>query len=272
MTPDDELSFVNCQPPMLTLPDIDEVHVSVTFSWDIPRAEQLAEQWRATGVPVSVGGVAYGQKSGEFIPGLYVKLGNTITSRGCPNQCWFCSVPKREGMLRELSVQGGWNVLDDNLLACSDEHVKAVFEMLKRQPHPAKFTGGLEAKLLKPWHAEGLRELHPDKMYFAYDTADDYEPLVNAGKIMRQAGHTVTAHRTCCYVLIGYRGDTFDKAEKRLIDTIMAGFMPFAMLYRDETGKRDHQWMKFQCEWLRGRIVGVKMREYWGNERSAENR
>lgn len=265
MTPDDELAFVNCQPPMLALPEIDEVHVSVTFSWDMRRAEWLTKQWEAVGVPVRVGGVAYGKPSGEFVPGLYVKRGAIITSRGCPNHCWFCSVPKREGGLRELPVQDGWNVLDDNLLACSDDHIHRVFSMLARQPYRPKFTGGLEAKILKPWHAEALRELRPEKMYFAYDTPDDYEPLVNAGKIMRAAGHTVTSHRTCCYVLIGYPGDTFQSAERRLIDTIRAGFMPFAMLYRDMSGSRDHDWAKFQCEWLRGKIVGVKMHEYWGN-------
>lgn len=266
MTPDDSLAFINCPPPLLAMPEVDEVHVCVTFTWDIPRAYWLAEQWMAVGVPVHVGGVAFGNQSGEFVPGLYVKKGAIITSRGCPNHCWFCSVPKREGGLRELPVQDGWNVLDDNLLACSDQHVKAVFDMLSRQPHPPKFTGGLEARILKPWHAEAMRALHPDKMYFAYDTADDYEPIVVAGKMMRAAGHTATSHRTCCYVLIGYPGDTFHAAETRLVDTIRAGFMPFAMLYRDASGARDHDWARFQCEWLRGKIVGVKMHEYWGKE------
>lgn len=265
MTPNDELAFVNCQPPLLTLPEIDEVHVSVTFTWDMRRGEQLAEQWRAVGVPVKVGGVAYGKPSGEFVPGMYVKKGAIITSRGCPNHCWFCSVPKREGGLRELPVQDGWNVLDDNLLACSDEHIKAVFEMLERQPHKPIFTGGLEAKILKPCHAEALRSLKPERVYFAYDTPDDYEPLVMAGRMMRDAGHTVSSHTMCCYCLIGFPGDTFSRAEMRLIDAIKAGFMPYAMLYRDQSGKRDPGWMKFQREWLRGRIVGVKMHEYWGS-------
>jgi len=263
MTPDDALAFINCPPPMLALPEIEEVHVSVTFTWDIPRAEWLAKQWEAVGVPVRVGGVAYGKPSGEFIPGMYVKYGATITSRGCPNSCWFCSVPKREGRLRELPVQDGWNVLDDNLLACSEAHIREVFSMLKRQPHPAKFTGGLEARILKPWHADGLRELKPSRMYFAYDTPDDYEPLLDAGRMMREEGHTVASHTMCCYCLIGFPGDTFSRAEKRLFDTIKAGFMPYAMLFRDDTGKRDPEWMKFQREWLRERIVGKKMNEYW---------
>ena len=39
-TPDDALAFTT--PPPKVLPDIDEVHVSVTFSYDKQKAEQLA--------------------------------------------------------------------------------------------------------------------------------------------------------------------------------------------------------------------------------------
>jgi len=155
------------------------VHISVAFTYDLPKAEFLAKQWEGIGVPVKMGGPALNERGGEFIPGRYVKQGYTITSRGCPNHCWFCAVPTREGGLHELEIKDGWNVIDDNLLACSDEHVNAVFDMLARQLERPEFTGGLEAKILKPWHAERLYRLKTKRMYFAYDTPDDYEPLVN---------------------------------------------------------------------------------------------
>ncbi|MDL2318192.1 hypothetical protein LJC74_03735 [Eubacteriales bacterium OttesenSCG-928-A19] len=233
-TPDDELVFINCPPPMLALPAMDEVHVSVAFSWDMTVAHRLAEEWMAVGVPVSIGGPAMNAPGGDFVPGRYLKQGYVITSRGCPNRCWFCAVPKREGYtLRQLPITEGWNVLDDNLLACSDDHINAVFDMLSKQKRRPEFTGGLEAKLLKPWHVERLSEIKARRMYFAYDTPDDYEPLVAAGSLLRDAGFTVNAHSMACYVLIGYPGDSFEKAEKRLVDTIKAGFYPYGMLYRD---------------------------------------
>ena len=262
-TPNDELVFFG-PPPMLALPEIDEVHVSVTFTYDKAKAEQLAEDWRWAGVPVKVGGPAYDDPAeGEFIPGLYIKKGYTITSRGCNNKCWFCLAPRREGKLRELDIKDGWDVLDNNLLQCSEEHIRAVFEMLKRQPVRPKFTGGLEAKELKPWHCDLLREAKAQRMYFAYDTPDDYEPLVSAGKMLRDAGITPQSHVASCYNLIGYKGDTFEKAQKRLEDTINAGFMPYAMLYRDNSGNVDKQWQRFQREWLRPAIVSHKFGEVW---------
>ena len=259
MTPKDELAFCSGQPPFI-LPDIDEIHISVAFTWDIAKAEQMAESWRVVGVPVKMGGPAFNQPGGEFVVGRYVKEGCVITSRGCPNHCWFCAVPKREKGLRELPVQDGWNLLDDNILACSEDHINAVFDMLGRQKQRPVFSGGLEAKLLKPWHAERLYQLKPQRMYFAYDTPDDYEPLVRAGKMMQGAGFSNSRSALNCYCLVGYRSDSFSKAEKRLRQAWNAGFMPFAMLYKNDQGDTDKEWRRFQRVWARPAITRSRMK------------
>jgi hypothetical protein len=257
-TPDDENVRINTVPSLFD--EADEVHISVTFTWDIPRAEYLAQQWSMV-ANVKIGGPAYNERGGNFIPGMYMKHGYVITSRGCPNRCWFCSVPKREGyQLRELPITDGWIVTDDNLLACSSEHIDKVFEMLKRQPKRPQFVGGLEAKLLTPEIALCLKELNPITMFFAYDTPDDYEPLVQAGKYLHDAGFKKANQIGRCYVLIGYKGDTFEKAEKRLKQTWKAGFMPFAMLYRNEKEQYCRQWKIFQREWVNPYIVGYKLK------------
>ena len=150
-TPDDKNVIINRMPTLFD--EADQIHVSVAFTWDIPRAEELAYMWQSV-APTSIGGPAFNERGEEFEPGMYLKQGYTITSRGCPNKCWFCSVWKRESGVRELKINSGYNLMDDNILACSDQHIKAVFEMLKLQKHPIAFTGGLEAKILKSWHIE----------------------------------------------------------------------------------------------------------------------
>ncbi len=259
-TPRDEYTFFDG--PGLFLPPIDEIHISVVFTYDIEQVEYLAKQWEHI-APVKIGGPAFNEPGGDFIPGMYLKPGYVITSRGCPNNCWFCSVWRREGReVRELPVTEGNNVLDDNLLACSDGHTREVFKMLKRQKYGRPMlTGGLEAKRLKDWHVEMLRKLRPKEMFFAYDTPDDYEPLVAAGKKLLSAGFTVTSQVLRCYVLIGYPGDTFDKAEARLTQTIKAGFLPMAMLYRDKKGERDLEWARFQQFWARPATVNLKIKQ-----------
>ena len=248
-------------PPPKVLPDITEVHVSVAFTYDLPKAEQLAERWMKAGLPVKMGGPAFNMPGGDFVPGLYLRKGHVITSRGCHNRCWFCSVPQREGALRVLPITEGWIVLDDNLLACSEAHIRSVFAMLKTQPEKPLFTGGLEAKLLKPWHVDLLQEVKAARIYFAYDTPKDYEPLVHAGKLLRDGGIKISSRRAYCYVLIGYRGDTMEKAEKRLREAWAAGFFPFAMLYRDEQGKVQDDWRRFQRLWVRPHSVYHQLKE-----------
>jgi hypothetical protein len=254
-TPDDSLVRIGCEPDLFD--QADEVHVSVTFTWDLPLAERLVKAW-APVAPVKIGGPATGERGGDFEPGMYVKAGYVLTSRGCPNRCWFCSVPKREGDIRELPVTWGSNVLDDNLLACSPAHIREVFAMLAEEKgigRRVQFTGGLEAKRLEQWHVEALRDLKPKQMFFAYDTPDDLEPLQAAGRMLLDAGFTTTSHALRAYVLVGYPRDTFADADVRMRQTIEAGFMPMAMLYRRAAGHRTQEWMRWQRAWARPAII-----------------
>lgn len=255
-SPTDELAFFDA-PGMFPI-EVDAVHVSVTFTWDILRAERLARAWERI-ASVSMGGPAMGEPGGDFAPGMYLKPGYVITSRGCPNRCWFCSVPKREGDLRELPVTEGNNVLDDNLLACSEKHIRTVFTMLKQQKiGRPEFTGGLEAARLRDWHVDLLARLKPKQVFFAYDTPDDWEPLVVAAGKMREAGFTPASKSVRAYVLIGFPGDAMAAADKRLHATLALGVLPMAMLWRDRTGDRDAEWMRFQRPWTRAAITRMK--------------
>ena len=240
--------------------EADEVHISVTFSWDLDRAERLAEQWRMI-APVKIGGPATDECMGEFTPGMYLKEGYLITSRGCPNKCWFCGVWKKFGDVVELEIKDGWNVLDDNLLACSESHIRNVFKILKKQDKWTWFTGGLEAKRLEEWHIDLLLQIKLESLFFAYDTLDDFEFLINVSKMLKRADIIkLTSHVARCFVLIGYSTDTFKDATKRLVDVMELGYMPMAMLYREKNYRVNGDWMKFQNEWANPIIVGSKMK------------
>lgn len=269
LTPDDPLSFVGDPPPGV---EVDAVEISVAFKYDIPEAERLLGVWSDI-APVAIGGPALGDPGGDFVPGRYVKKGGVITSRGCPNRCPHCSVWRREGKrVRELPIREGWNVLDDNLLACSKEHVEAVFEMLYWQKHQPSFTGGLEAAKLLPWHVEHLNRRKPESVFFAYDTPDDLEPLVEAGKLLYQPGLGLTrdgeriSNRMRCYVLVGFplNKDTPEKALVRMEETVRAGFWPMAMVFRPEDAESKYEipeeWTAFQRHWVRLPAVKIEAR------------
>lgn len=259
-TPDDALARVGPPGPS-SFDEADEVHVSVSFKQDKPYAEHLAEQWRGRCSNTKIGGVAYDDTSLEFIPGRYVKPGYTITSRGCPRRCWFCGVWKKWPQANPLPIHDGWNVLDDNLLACPEPHVRAVFDMLRRQGRRIEFSGGLEALSLQDYQVDLLASLRPrPNMFWAYDPGDAFETLESAARRMLAAGFTRESHRLRCYVLIGYPHDTFPAAEERLLQMVGIGLTPMAMLWQPETPSAEKwkpaaEWRAFQRRWARPAII-----------------
>jgi hypothetical protein len=66
-----------------------------------------------------------------------------------------------------------------------------------------------------------------------------------------------------CYNLIGYPGDTFEKALKRLEQTWRAGFMPMAMLYRNDKGSYDIEWRRFQRQWANPIITAANCKKLY---------
>jgi len=251
-TPDDDLVFF--RPPGLfeQIRGIDEVHVSCVFSWDKKKAEMLARQWKRVCKNVKVGGPAYDDPGGEFIPDMYVKRGYVLTSRGCPRRCSFCLVPSREGKLRELSVQKGSTVFDNNLLACSHGHVESVFDMLNGQ-RGVTFTGGLDTYFMKDWHIDRLVRLGKCLRYFyiAYDRLEDKDSVESALVSLHDAG--LIQDMIGCYVLVGYEGDTIKEADERCEWVFVNGGIPFAMYYRglyEESSKKPKEWGELTCRWM----------------------
>jgi hypothetical protein len=195
--------------------------------------------------------------------GSRIKPGYVITSRGCPRRCWFCHVWKRRPQATPLpTIAEGWNVLDDNLLACPRPHVEAVFAMLRRQKRRVEFTGGLEALALKDYHVDLLAGLTPrPTCFFAYDPGDEFETLASAARQLLAAGFTAASHRLRCYVLIGYPRDTMDAAEKRLCQIQGIGMTPMAMLWRpccNKTRAPNVDWRAFQRRWARPAIIHAR--------------
>lgn len=267
-TPRDDLVFLG--PPDLFTEPADEVHISMAFTADKLIAERLAYDWQGYAPKVLIGGPGTGQRSEEFVAGKYLRHGCTITSRGCPCTCWFCDVPWRENVKpkdppRELPIVDGWNVMDDNLLACSRPHVEAVFKMLQRvcdkEKTRAKFTGGLWAKGLQDYQVGLLADLHPKPAcFFAYDPGDHFDTLRSAAERMLAAGFTTASHRLQVYVLIGYPNDTFTKATERLQSMKDLGFTPFAMLWQptkpvQEKWLPSNDWLDFRRTWIRPAII-----------------
>lgn len=225
------------RPPGLLDLKYDEIHISCTFTRHRD-VEFLAYSWEKYGT-VRIGGPAFGDPGGEFTPGLYVKEGVTITSRGCIRNCPFCYVPGREGRIRELKIHAGNIIQDNNLLACSKGHIKKVFEMLRCQKK-IDFVGGLDCRLLEDWIIEELRSLKIYQLWFAYDSTKCESAIK---RVAEKLTPFFSRNKLRCYVLVGYGNDTVEKAEGRLRTIYELGFLPFAMRY-DKHYQSTNEWHK----------------------------
>ena len=240
--------------PSLFLPqDIDEVHISTIFSWDIEKALRLKRNYELYYPKVLVGGPAFadGNYDPKFTSGRYVKKGITITTRGCNFKCPFCLVDKKEGKFREINIEAGNVIQDNNILLASRDHLRKVFDMLKTQKG-IRFVGGLDKRLLKDWHIEELRSLKIKELWLAFDSWDNKKDFVKVMDKLKRAGFSRNQIR--CYVLAGFN-EPIQTSEERLRFVYECGALPFIQKYRDENdNKLSKENSKFIRRWSRPTI------------------
>lgn len=232
-TPDDELVFIGPPPFPILIPEANEVHVSVTFTWNREAGEKLYQMWNDI-FPgkTKLGGPAFNSPNDDFISGLYLKQGVTRSTGGCIRNCDFCMVPEREGKFRLLDkIYPGNIVQDNNLIAAPMWHLKKVFEMLEKQSR-VSFTGGIDVRILTQEKADMFKKLKIETIFMSYDQEDQYEYLVKACEMLLP----LKPARKSAYVLVGYEGDTPEAAEERLRKAFNAGCYPYMMFYKDDHG------------------------------------
>ena len=264
-TPRDRLAFVGDPPLFRPRPEeVSEVHISVTFTWDIEDARRLQRAWGSLYPVVKMGGPALEDPEGTFIPGRYIKNGVTFTTRGCNRKCPWCRVPQREGRLSEYSdYPDGWIIQDNNFLQASQDHQSGVFDMLRRLPewdayraHCRKtktagieFAGGIDCRLVNPWFAEQLQTIRLHQLFLAADTKLAVRDLERAREILKDQPR----NKMRVYTLIGFGNDTIEKATRRLERVADLECIPHAQLYQPEDRWIDYSraWRRLSRQWSR---------------------
>jgi hypothetical protein len=215
------------------------LYLSIVFTWDLPRAKEIAEN-----PPKGIKKIVAGGPAVNLLPDylkdvaeiqhetIYPALSfhnpmATFTTKGCPNKCSFCAVPKTEGNIRELDTWDARPIIsDNNLLAASKSHFINVVDSVKRFPF-VDFNGGLEASLFEPFHARILSDLKATKLTFAFDNINKGDDLVSAIAIANEHG----LNDIRVYVLIGFEDDPND-AYHRLEKVRAWGAMPFPQRFQ----------------------------------------
>jgi hypothetical protein len=138
-------------------------------------------------------------------------------------------------------------VQDNNLLACSRDHILRVFDMLKQQKGVV-FSGGIDIDFLRDWHRPLFDEISLKEIWVACDTGAALPRLERAARIL----DGISINKKRCYAMIGFNGETLALAEDRLERIYEMGFLPFAQLYQpQEKIIYDYKWRALARKWCR---------------------
>lgn len=158
-------------------------------------------------------------------------------TRGCPNKCSWCIVPKKEGNIRPyadieefLDSRKAAILMDNNVLA--HEHGLTQIEKIIRLKVRVDFNQGLDARLITDEIAQLLsrvRWYRPIRM--ACDTRSQMPHIETAVRLLRKHGATPSAYFV--YVLVKDIPGALERVEF-LRDL---GCDPFAQPYIDFSGK-----------------------------------
>ncbi|MBA7709434.1 hypothetical protein ES703_118352 [subsurface metagenome] len=110
------------------------------------------------------------------------------------------------------------------------------------------FSGGLDTRLLQPWHIREFEALRIKELWFAADTPGALSDLHRAARLLE----SYPRRKKRCYVLIGFANETPREAEHRLQGVWDTGFLPFAQMYRGQGEQpRTLAWKQLQRLWSR---------------------
>lgn len=209
------------------------LYMSIPFTWLLPKAEMTAKEHKgkviAGGPAIDLMGCDWAETPGtcEYDTLAFHNTCATFTTRGCPNKCKFCAVPKIEGDFVELET---WKpaplICDNNILASSTRHFKKVIDSLLNFPF-VDFNQGLQANLFIAWRAEEIKRLNSVLLRFAFDFHFRESELKEAIDIAAHYG----LKNIRIYCLVGFK-DSPEDAHYRLEKVRQWGIRPNPMRYQ----------------------------------------
>ena len=178
----------------------------------------------------------------SLYPTLTKNTAYGFLTRGCPNDCGFCIVSKKEGRISkkvaDLSEfwrgQSHIKLLDANLLACKDKI--DLLNQLAKSGAKVDFTQGIDARFITDEVADLLAGIKIDKAHFAFDFMKNERAIIKGLQIFQQKC-TVRSREAIVYMLTNY--DTTIKDDLYRVNAIRnLGFQPDVRIYRKSTAPR----------------------------------
>ena len=194
----------------------------------------------------------------DLYPDLTKDKAFGFLTRGCPNNCGFCSVSKKEGFVshKVADLSEWWNgqkeiiLLDANILACR-RHLE-LLEQLAQSGASVDFTQGLDARFINEKNLEILKRIKIKTLHFAFDFMRNERRIVKGLKLAKEA-LKITDRKAIVYMLTNFDTSIIDDCYRvKLIQS--AGYMPDVRIYRKNALPKRHILRDLQ-RWSNNRIL-----------------
>ena len=176
-------------------------------------------------------------------------------TRGCPRNCGFCVVGKKEGLcsrqVADLSEfwqgQKEIKLLDPNLLACKDH--ESILQQLVESDARVDFTQGLDIRLTNPDNISLLNKIKTSMIHFAWDNPK--QDLTKYFKLFSKHTNIKSDRQKSVYVLTNFNS-TIDEDLYRIYTLRDLGYSPYVMIYQKETADKTHKRLQrwVNCRWI----------------------
>lgn len=194
-------------------------------------------------------------------------------SRGCPNKCPWCVVPKKEGRIspymdiEEIAIEGRNHVvlMDNNILATGD-YAKQQLQKIIDLGLYIDFNQAMDARLVTSQYAELLGQVKwiNRRIRFGCDTTAQIESCERAMRLINDAGfrgeyflYTMIGGKndlTECYNRIHYWWERLQDFRRNKTGRAVYAY---AQPYRDplHSGNVIPQWQKDMAQWCNKRMI-----------------
>lgn len=177
-------------------------------------------------------------------------------TRGCPNNCHFCIVCKKEGLIshKAADLSEFWRgqklikLLDPNLLACKDR-IELLHQLVNSNAK-VDFTQGLDARFLNDEITELILHIRVEEIHFAWDYMKNGDIITkNLKKFQEKTG--LGYRKLKVYVLTNF--DTTMKENLHRVYTLKElGYDPYIMIY--EKWKAPKEIKRLQ-RWVNNKVI-----------------
>ncbi len=243
-----------------------------TFTPDFNRAAYHAEEIIGGGTGYDINSrlpdeIDRLQPDYSIYPNIPKDTAYGFLTRGCPNKCSWCVVPRKEGKIRpymdidEIAIEGRKKIvlMDNNILAAGDYAVRQLEKIIERG-YRVDFNQALDARLVTDEYARLLARIKwiDRRIRFGCDTKGQIQECERAIALINSYGYR---GEYFLYTMIGGNSDFKESFERvnywwkrnhEQRERHEPNIYPYAQPYRNPDNPHEPipEWQKDMARWV----------------------